>query len=217
MEQVTTAYPGYDFSRAPDYAATRKAFTSGKPADAINALNTALQHMLTMVNSATWSGSLPVIGGIERATGNQSAIDLADAKVALVDELGKAYKASALTDQDVRQWKGRINAWSPAEIKGNAVAFVQLLDGKLSSYESQWRNGSPPAAVAPIAILSPEARNAYRTITGREPVTGSQSQQTQPGKPVTIPAGAQIGRDAQGRIVGYKLPNGQYVSLGGQQ
>jgi hypothetical protein len=37
------------------------------------------------------------------------------------------------------------------------------------------------------------------------------------GRQVQIPAGAQIGRDGQGRIVGYKLPNGQYVSLGGNQ
>jgi hypothetical protein len=36
------------------------------------------------------------------------------------------------------------------------------------------------------------------------------------GRQVQIPAGAQIGRDGQGRIVGYKL-NGQYVSLGGNQ
>jgi hypothetical protein len=37
------------------------------------------------------------------------------------------------------------------------------------------------------------------------------------GRQVQIPAGAQIGRDGQGRIVGYKLPNGQYVPLGGSQ
>jgi hypothetical protein len=37
------------------------------------------------------------------------------------------------------------------------------------------------------------------------------------GRQVQIPAGAQIGRDGQGRVVGYKLPNGQYVSLGGSQ
>lgn len=41
------------------------------------------------------------------------------------------------------------------------------------------------------------------------PVTG--------GRQARIPAGAQIGRDGQGRIVGYRL-NGQYVLLsGGQQ
>lgn len=34
------------------------------------------------------------------------------------------------------------------------------------------------------------------------------------GNQVTIPAGAQIGRDGQGKIVGYKL-NGKYVSLTG--
>jgi len=192
MQEVTTAYPGYDFSRAPEYAATRKVFTSGKTADAINALNTAMGHMLVMYNNATLGGSLPIVGGIERASGNQSAIDLANAKTALVDELGKAYKAGALTDQDVKSWKGRIDAWSPDEIKGNARSFVQLLDSKLSSYEQQWRNGSPPGAVAPIQILSPEARNAYQAITGRQPITGSQQAQTRgpmppPGATMQVP------------------------------
>jgi len=178
MEEVTTAYPGYDFSRAPEYAATRKAFTSGKTADAINALNTAMGHMLVMYQNATLGGSLPIIGGVERAAGNQSAIDLANSKTALVDELGKAYKAGALTDQDVKSWKGRIDAWSPSEIQGNARSFVQLLDSKLGSYEQQWKNGSPPGAVAPIAILSPEARNAYQMITGRQPITGNAQSQS---------------------------------------
>lgn len=177
MQEVTTAYPGYDFSRAPEYAKTRQVFTSGKTADAINALNTAMGHMLTMYQNATLGGSLPVIGAVERAAGSQSAITLANAKAALIDELGKAYKGGALTDADTRTWKGRISAWSPAEIKGNARSFVQLLDSKLSSYEQQWRNGSPPGAVAPIQILSPEAKSAYETITGREPITGSVSSQ----------------------------------------
>ncbi len=178
MQEVTTAYPGYDFSRAPEYAKTRQAFTSGKTADAINALNTAMGHMLVMYNNATLGGSLPMVGGVERAAGNQSAIDLANAKTALVDELGEAYKAGALTDQDVKSWKGRIDAWSPSEIRGNAKSFVQLLDSKLSSYEQQWKNGSPPGAVAPITILSPEARDAYQTIAGRQPITGNAQTQS---------------------------------------
>lgn len=36
------------------------------------------------------------------------------------------------------------------------------------------------------------------------------------GRQIQIPAGAELGRDGQGRIVGYKL-NGQYVPLGGNQ
>ena len=36
------------------------------------------------------------------------------------------------------------------------------------------------------------------------------------GRQAQIPAGAQIGRDANGNVVGYKLPNGTYVPLGGR-
>jgi hypothetical protein len=39
---------------------------------------------------------------------------------------------------------------------------------------------------------------------------------TPSGSQLQIPAGAQIGRDAKGNVVGYKLPNGSYVPLGAQ-
>jgi hypothetical protein len=48
----------------------------------------------------------------------------------------------------------------------------------------------------------------------RQQMAQSQSQSQPPPKQVAIPAGAQIGRDANGTVVGYKL-NGQYVPLNG--
>lgn len=43
----------------------------------------------------------------------------------------------------------------------------------------------------------------------RQPSANASAQQVQ------IPAGAQIGRDAKGNVVGYKLPSGQYVPING--
>lgn len=43
----------------------------------------------------------------------------------------------------------------------------------------------------------------------RQPSANTTTQQVQ------IPVGAQIGRDAKGNVVGYKLPNGQYVPING--
>lgn len=172
-QQVALAFPGYDASRAQTYEKTRDTFTHGKVADGINALNTAMSHMLVMYNSASWLGSLPGVSALARGAGNQQATDLANAKAALVDELGKAYKNGALTDSDKKTWTGRIQVWSPNEIRANAHSFMTLLDGKLNGYEHQWIEGAPPAAVAPIQIMSPEAASAYQSIMGQAPRTGS--------------------------------------------
>ena len=165
-KEVNIAYPGYDFTRAPDYAATRKAFTSGKPSDGINAINTAMMHMQMMYDNANWLTTMPLVGTAERLMGNQKATDLRDSKTALVDELGKAYKAGALTDKDMETWGDRINAWSPMETKANAKSFIKLLSGKLEGYKNQWATGAPPAAVSPITIFGPGAQASYQHIMG---------------------------------------------------
>jgi hypothetical protein len=169
FHELTTAYPGFDVTRAPTYEATRKEFTSGKQADAINALNTAMAHMQTMYDNSDWLTTTPILGAAERVMGNQRATDLKDSKTALVDELGKAYKGGALTIEDKKSWSDRINAWSPAETKANARSFIKLLHGKLEAYENQWRNGSPPGAVSPIAFMGPAAQSAYKDIMGNAP------------------------------------------------
>jgi hypothetical protein len=186
--QVALAYPGYDFTRAPAYAATRKAFTSGKPADGINAINTAMMHMETMYDNASWLASMPVVGAAERFMGNQKAINLKDSKTALVGELGRAYQAGAITEKDKDAWTGRVEAWSPQEIRGNAKAFIGLLSGKLEGLQNQWKSGSPPAAVSPIPIFGPGAQGAYQHIMGvpyQEPNSGGGGGAPAPGGGVT--------------------------------
>jgi hypothetical protein len=180
-QAVTLAYPGYDFTRAPVYQKTRQGFSDGKEAQGINALNTAMAHMQVMYDNATWANSLPLLGAASRYAGKQSAIDLATSKAALVDEIGKAYKAGALTQDDKDTWSGIIQKSSPLEIKGNAVAFIKLLNGKLESYQNQWKNGSPPGAIAPIALMGPKAAEAYKHITGQDAPLYTQGAQVQTG------------------------------------
>jgi hypothetical protein len=219
--EVTTAYPGYDFTRAPTYLKTREAFTSGKPADAINALNTALEHMQQMYDNADWLTTAPLISGYQRAIGNQRAIDLKDAKTALVDELGKAYKAGALTIEDKKSWSERINAWSPHETKGNAVSFIKLLRGKIDSYDQQWKAGTPPGSVAPIQIFSPGAQAAYDHIMKNQnqvPAPGPAAAPA-PGAAPTAPPSQPLGATNEvhqggptGPLIGHMV-NGKYVPL----
>jgi hypothetical protein len=48
MQQLTTAYPNFDQSKALSYFKTRQDFTSGKTSVGINSYNTAIAHLGTM-------------------------------------------------------------------------------------------------------------------------------------------------------------------------
>jgi len=75
-------------------------------------------------------------------------------------------------------------------------------------------------AVSSIQGVANRYANEDRLTTVQDYRQQSQTQQRQPSassnaQQVQIPAGAQIGRDAKRRIVGYKLPSGQYVPING--
>ncbi len=228
-ELVNNAYPDYDGTRYHTYQAMQKDFVSGKTGQGLIALNTALTHLQSLYDNANLGSTLPGVSTVERIAGNQSAVNLRAAQVAVGDELGKAYKNGVLSEPEHKEWQSMLNGWTPANVKQNAVAFSHLLDGKIAA-EQQLRNGGSLCAVKLPALMSPEAGTAYQHITGEVPTTsvgyrapfggsqtGNQSQPNSAPKSVQIPAGAQIGRDAKGNAVGYKLPNGQYVPLNGAQ
>jgi len=62
-----------------------------------------------------------------------------------------------------------------------------------------------------VANYNQQAQQQAQQQTKPKAQTASPS-----GGQLQIPAGAQIGRDAKGNVVGYKLPNGSYVPLGAQ-
>jgi hypothetical protein len=204
-EVVNNAYPDYDGTRYHTYQAMQKDFVSGKTSQGLVALNTALSHLQILYDNANLGSTLPGVAGIERIAGNSSAVALKNAQVAVSDELGKAYKSGVVTESERKDWMNQLSGWTPANVRQSAVAFAHLLDGKISAYEQTLRNGAPSGAVKLPALMSPEAGAAYTHITGEAPTTtvGTRSIQSQP--PV---AGAIAGRDATGRIVAWKLPDG---------
>jgi hypothetical protein len=158
LNAVNQAYPSYDASRYTDYAATRKDFTSGKTATQITALNTALGHLNDMVNSASYSSTLPGVAPVERLFGNQNAINYDSARNNLISELNKAYDAGGLTNEELTRWSGMVNSWTPAAARARGASLVTLLGAKLDGLQNQWNNGAPPGAVAQVRIVTPAAQ-----------------------------------------------------------
>jgi hypothetical protein len=212
---VTLAYPGYDFTRATAYQKTRAAFTSGKQAQGINALNAAMNHLQVMYDNADWTTTTPGISNVLRTFGNRRAVAERDAKTALIGELAKAYQAGSVLKDDKEDWTKRINAWSPAETRENAREFIKLLNGKIEASMNEWKNGSPPGAIAPIQFLGKPAYDAYVHITGEQPPQGAQVQtgtstgNTQPPQQQQSTARIKLANGNVGIV-----QNGQWVDTG---
>jgi hypothetical protein len=225
MQRVTNYAPDYDGTRFNTYQAMQKDFVSGKSSQGLQALNTALGHLGVIYDNANAGSTLPGISGVERLFGNTSATNLKTAQTAVTDELGRAYKSGVVTADERKDWQSQIDGWTPANVKASAGSLARLLDSKIASYEQTLRNGAPSGAVRLPALMSPPAATAYQHITGEAPTTSVGTNPSAVGVPnangssagaAQIPAGAQVAR-VNGKVVGYKLPNGTYVSLGGNQ
>jgi hypothetical protein len=223
MEMVENYAPDYDATKYPAYEAMRKDFVSGKTSQGLQALNTTLAHLDTIYSNASYLGTIPGVAGIARTSGNNAAISLHTAQSAVTDELGRAYHAGVVSQEERKEWQSQVDGWTPVNVKESAASLARLLDGKLSSYQLQLQNGSPSGAVQLPALMSTQAAAAYLHMTGEAPNTSVGTTPSAIGVPAQsgppIPAGAQVAR-VSGKVVGYKLPNGTYVSLtpvGGNQ
>ena len=209
-KKVNQAYPNFDETKSSAYAAMRKSFTSGKEAAGINAFNTALSHLGRAYGHVSAASTVPGVRTIAAWLGNTKATAFESDKAAVTGEIAKAYKGGVINKEEKEEYENLLGASTPANVKGNIKELAELLTGKLQAYQSQWESGMPSGVIAPFPIINSAGKAAYAKITGGA-AEGSQS-----GQP-NIPAGAsQIGKDANGNVVGYVL-NGQWVSIGGKQ
>jgi hypothetical protein len=162
MNWVNKAYPDYDATQYPTYAATRKGFTSGKEGQAINSFNTALGHLGELESHIPNNSSIPLLNmatnAANRAVGGTKTSAFETARQAISDELGKAYKGGASTDAEHANYEKLLdpNA-SPAQMKANFAELKRLLAGKLESYGQQWDSAMPTGSVRPFTVMSPNA------------------------------------------------------------
>ena len=184
-QQVTTAYPDFDQSKAQSYFKTRQDFTSGKTSVAINSYNTAIAHLGTMYDHVSGTNSLQL---------NNPAADVSrqlDLDKQLVStELAKAVSNSQMTEGEKKDILCSISGYTVGSYQTRIQEAVQLLNGKLESYQQQWNNGAPPGAVSKVCILSPQSEQTIARINGQP--SPSQQGGSQSGKSVSLAAARQL-------------------------
>lgn len=168
MNMVNSVYPDYDGSQYPTYAATRKAFTSGKEGQAINSFNTALEHLGRAEKNMPDNGSYPVANWLankasEASGGTRSTAFEAD-RVAVSAEVAKAYKGGVINKEEHDEYQKLLNPnASKPQLKANFQELKGLLGGKLASYDQQWRQSMPKGAVKSMQIVSPSAQSVLNS------------------------------------------------------
>lgn len=160
---VAQVKPDYDESLYPTYAATRKAFTSGAESHGINAFNTALAHMHELEANLPDNSSSPAWNEFKNWLGNKTGSAANNpyktARVAVSEELAKAYKGGAATKDEIHNWEELLDSSaSPEQMKANIGMLKKLLGGKLEAYENQWATSMPSGTVPPLKIISDRAR-----------------------------------------------------------
>lgn len=192
MQQLTTAYPGFDQSKAQSYFKTRQDFTSGKTAVGINSYNTAIAHLGTMYDHVSGTNSFQLNNPASDVS-RQLEVD----KQLVSTELAKAVSNGQLTEKEKSDILGSISGYTVGSYKTRIQEATTLLNGKLEAYQQQWNNGRPPGAVSAVRILSPQSEQTLARINGQAPPTI----QAGPGQP-----GGAAGR---GKFNPSALPNAQ--------
>lgn len=201
--------PTFDQTTWAGRVATKKDFASGKSAQAVTALNTALGHagVVDDALSSLNNGSVPFLNSMEnwtlgafgsaRPTNAQMAVD------ALASEARKVFAGGGggnLTELQEWQKNFPING-SPDQQKGAMRQFTNLLDSRLGSLSDQYNRGMGRTD-DPMNLLQPHAKAVYEKLTGREPTDATGYQMGTP--TVGTPAGT--GSAAAGAPAALPMP-----------
>lgn len=169
---------GFDATTWGQRNATNKDFGSqGKAGQTINALETVAGHITKLSDAAEkldnsgWTAWNQIRNGIARNTPldpnrTKALQEVEDARKAVVDEMGKAYKGGQLSDAEVRDWSALINsADSKTKMRQALSDFGHLLESKRQALLRQYhgimgKEFSTEGTVFPSVLKAVEDRNA---------------------------------------------------------
>lgn len=201
LSLVNRTYPRYNAIKVEDYLKTRQ---SPKIKDQLNILSTAMEHLGTYYDNLGAVSGTPYVGGVARAFGSESAKNVQMSENAASDEFAKLYKGGAATEKEKEDWENSLGGSSYKEKQNGAKGAAKLLDGKIRAFVTELRNATPPGLKDDtLQIVSPEAAQAYKRITGKD-ISSIGQPMTKGPFPTNQPAAPQ-GRPVivNGKTVGY--------------
>jgi hypothetical protein len=190
------------------------AFTKGKEAQSLNAINTAVQHMdlLPPLISALNSGNLTVLNKAQnffkKQTGDPAPTNFAAIKEFVGGEVAKAVLPGGGGESERKALTDPLNAAnSPTQLKSAVETIQKALAGKTEALRNQWEVGTNGTQGSFDKFLLPATKNALGITDQPAAPPARPGQQATP--PMTNAQGWTLHRDAKG--------NQAYVSPDGKQ
>lgn len=163
--------PTLDAANAATRVATRKDFTSGKAAQNITAMNTALGHLGSLSKAAAKleNRSFPLWNTVanmaEQAAGDPRVKNFTLARNAVSNELMKVFRGTGGSVSEIEEWQNNIDSSdSPEQLHATITQATDLLRSRLEAMNDQYGRGMGKSG-DPIQLLSPHAQQIYNKIT----------------------------------------------------
>lgn len=217
MAAVAQYDPTFDAVNYGARAKTQNAFSAGKEAQSVNAINTALGHVAHLSDLADSLGNTDyptankIMNAISVGAGGAKVTNFDQARDAVVNEVTRVYRGTGGSESDIkREIENLSNASSPDQLQGALGTLTSLMGSKLGALQNQYDQGM---GAGKKTLLSDDAVRALQKIQQRSGID--------PGVPVpngadvastsAQPAPTQTATNAQGQKIG--LVNGQWVPL----
>jgi len=224
LAAVSQYDPSFDVANVGARSATRKDFTSGKAAENVTALNTAIAHLdrlsqnfdklnngnFGFLNSAeNWVGSTAHIGSTQGDLARVSA----DTE-AVSHELAKVFRSTGMSEGEIKAWQTKINPNLPPDAQKAVIGeALDLMNGRLEALSDRYNKGMGTTK-QPLELLTPKSQQALNRLLTKAGETPNPTENTQPqtNAPANIPTvnaqGWTLHVDAQGNQA-YVSPDGK--------
>lgn len=170
---LASAYdPTFDASNYQARMRLRQDFLSGKAAQNIRSLNTAIGHLHTLnqaanaLNNTNWPKFNTIANWMRSNMGDPRVVRFNMAANAVESELAALFKGTGATDQEIKAWRANLSAsQSPEQLKGAIDQALELLASRMQALKNQWEVGMgrpkdfhflTPGSRKALAHLSPQ-------------------------------------------------------------
>lgn len=179
IQAVSNYDPSFDAVNYNSRSATRKDFTSGKSAQNITSLNTAIGHLdaLDKAFSGLKNSDYPTYNYLANTVGRQAGNtdiqtamkDVNSKAIAVSGELAKVFRSTGMSQKEIEDWKDQISPNnSPAENKKVIESAIDLMNSRLDAVGEQYNKGMGTTADA-MQLLSPKAQKIIQRLQGNQP------------------------------------------------
>jgi len=177
LKDVAQYDPGFDLSLWKSREATQTDLAKGKMGQNVASFNTTLGHLGTLAKAGEDLNNTGYPWLNAPANAARAQVDpvfaaklkkFEAAKIAVVDELTRAFRGTGGNVHDLKNWEKLIsNADSPEAFKGFIEQGVDLLRSRITSVEDQYNRGMrTKATVKGEDLLTPSAKKTLKQLSG---------------------------------------------------